>query len=406
MGICLIIKSGGGTDTSNATATADKILSGYTIYSNDNKITGSMPNIGTQTTSGLNAGGSTTIKAGWHDGNGAVTTNSLSSQTSADIPDASWCLSGYTYWKNGSKSTGTMTNRGTKTWSIGANGSQPIETGWHNGSGTVKQSINVDTGEWGPTPTTTNQQLCWSGWYYSKNRWCWGNSNLVAGNIKKGVSIFGVSGSYVEPRRYIIQNGVLCSGIQYRTLWYSSDSSDDGTDSWRHTSFSSTITASKLSSDNSYIMLTCQERGGANTTDNTYAIFRGVIGHLVSAPAWSSAGRVGGALCGDFFISWVSSGRYVNLYADIVSKPGTADMRNQRGEMLSQHLSPACGPAQSYITYRQTGVSYSYLSGERLIGNIAYDTVAQQGDLYIHASGYNHYLWCKNLWYDTSVSIS
>ena len=64
MGTCLIIKSGGGTDTSNATATADKILSGYTIYSNDNKITGTMTDIGNQNVSDLNAGGNTLIKAG------------------------------------------------------------------------------------------------------------------------------------------------------------------------------------------------------------------------------------------------------------------------------------------------------------------------------------------------------
>lgn len=48
MGICLIVKSGGGVDTSTATATADKILSGYTIYSDDNKIAGTMRNIGNQ----------------------------------------------------------------------------------------------------------------------------------------------------------------------------------------------------------------------------------------------------------------------------------------------------------------------------------------------------------------------
>ena len=31
--------------------------------------------------------------------------------------------------------------------------------------------------------------------------------HLVAGNIKKGVSIFGITGSYYETKRYIIQNG-------------------------------------------------------------------------------------------------------------------------------------------------------------------------------------------------------
>ena len=196
MGICLIVKSGGGTDTFNATATADKILSGYTIYSNDNKVTGSMTNVGTQTASGLNTGGNIAVKAGWHNGTGTVTTNTLSSQTQCDIPNQWWCLTGYSYWANGSKYDGAMVNRGAKTWTIGANGSQTIEGGWHNGSGTVKQSINVDNGEWGPTPTTTNQQLCWQGWYYSKNRWCWGSGNLTTGNIRSGVSIFGVSGSW------------------------------------------------------------------------------------------------------------------------------------------------------------------------------------------------------------------
>ena len=234
MGICLIVKSGGGTDTSNANVTADKILSGYTVYSNDNKITGTMTNVGTQNVSGLNAGGSTIVKAGWHNGNGTVTTNTLSSQTQCDIPDdMQWCLSGYTYWKNGTKCTGKMTNRGTKSWSIGANGSQTIESGWHNGNGTISQSISVDDGEWGPNPTTTNQQLCWQGWYYSKNRWCWGNSNLVAGNIKKGVSIFGVTGNYVETRRMLIENGAFTNLCSY-AYTSTNDSVPSETISWNN----------------------------------------------------------------------------------------------------------------------------------------------------------------------------
>ena len=101
MGTCLIIKSGGGTDTSNATATADKILSGYTIYSNDNKITGNMFNVGNQcktdTTWGNSSGTYTFtpgvvggVWGGYHDGTCVMQAVSLESQTQCDIPNQ-WC---------------------------------------------------------------------------------------------------------------------------------------------------------------------------------------------------------------------------------------------------------------------------------------------------------------------------
>ncbi len=227
MGICLIVKSGGGVDTSAATATADKILSGYTVYANDNKIIGTMYNAGNQCKTDPNIGstdGTFTLWAGWdfgiwggwHDGTAVLNVGPLASSTQCDIPDASWCLSGYTYWKDGTRYTGVMSIQGKKEWKLGANGSQTINNGWHNGSGTVKQSISVDNGEWGPTPTTTNQQLCWQGWYYSKNRWCWGNGNLVAGNIKSGVSIFGVAGSCTT-RLWLIKDGQLQKSCRYTT---------------------------------------------------------------------------------------------------------------------------------------------------------------------------------------------
>ena len=227
MGICLIVKNGGGVDTSTATVTANKILSGYTIYSNDNKITGTMKLVGNQNKVDTKWGTADSdyyktwcgvtnwIWEGWHDGTSGFNVGTLTEHTwDCDIPDASWCLSGYTYWKNGDKITGTMTNRGTKTWSIGANGTQTIESGWHDGNGYVNQSIPVDTGEWGPNPTTTDSQLCWQGWYYSANRWCWGNGNLVAGNIRSGVSIFGVWGT-CSTNLYLIRNGQLQYPVEY-----------------------------------------------------------------------------------------------------------------------------------------------------------------------------------------------
>ena len=96
--------------TTDANATAGNILVDKTAYVNGAKITGTMPNKGAITTS-LNCGGSYTIPAGYHNGSGKVTANSLASQTSANATTGD-ILSGKTAWVNGSKITGTMANQG------------------------------------------------------------------------------------------------------------------------------------------------------------------------------------------------------------------------------------------------------------------------------------------------------
>ena len=193
MGECLIIRSGGGTDTSGATATAARVLSGYTCYVNDSKITGTMTNQGTKNAS-LNAGGSYTIPAGYHNGSGKVTANALSGQTSGTA-GAAHILSGYNAWVNGVNTWGNMPNWGNISHSLPANGTYTVPAGWHAGGGVVNQSLAF---HWGGTytPNTANQVICWA-WYAAGNIVVLGSSALTAGNIRNGVWIFGVLGNFV-----------------------------------------------------------------------------------------------------------------------------------------------------------------------------------------------------------------
>lgn len=87
-------------------ATPADVTAGKTFTSaNGVKVTGTMTNQGAKTAS-LNCGGSYTIPAGYHNGSGKVTANSLKSQTSATAA-AAQITKGYTAWVNGVKVTGT-----------------------------------------------------------------------------------------------------------------------------------------------------------------------------------------------------------------------------------------------------------------------------------------------------------
>ncbi len=89
----------------NGTASQEQILQGYTAYVNNQYITGSMPNNGAILESGLAAGGSYTIPAGFTTG-GTVTAATLSSQTSGTATAAN-LSAGVTAWVDGVKITGT-----------------------------------------------------------------------------------------------------------------------------------------------------------------------------------------------------------------------------------------------------------------------------------------------------------
>ncbi len=138
-------------------AEAAHVLTGKTFSSNaaGREKAGTMANQGAKTAS-LNCGGSYTIPAGYHNGSGKVTANSLASQTAPDsgksAAGAAQILMGHQAYVNGSKVSGTMENQGAVTQNqSGAGGCglaeavYTIPAGYHNGSGKIKTFGAVGT---------------------------------------------------------------------------------------------------------------------------------------------------------------------------------------------------------------------------------------------------------------------
>ena len=100
------------------------------------------------------------------DGKIATGTCTYDADTSDATAVASEILNGKTAYKNGSKITGTMPNRGSVTSSIiTVDQSVSIQNGYHDGGG----SVSIDATE---------------------------QAKIVAGNIKNGVEILGIEGTY------------------------------------------------------------------------------------------------------------------------------------------------------------------------------------------------------------------
>lgn len=128
MAEALLLKSGGGggVDCDAATVRPEDVLSGKTFGGKDNDElqTGTMVNNGAKTAS-LNCGGSYTIPAGYHNGSGKVTANSLASQTSANAA-AGDIIKGKTAWVNGAKRTGTLEDRASQTNAVSVSSSTSV----------------------------------------------------------------------------------------------------------------------------------------------------------------------------------------------------------------------------------------------------------------------------------------
>ena len=193
MGESLIIRSGGGTDTSEATATNDVVVTGYTCYVKDELVIGNIP-IPTVDKKSLVPSEQIDLSHGYYKGTDQISASTLSDETVATAVSSD-LLSTYKGWAGGNLIDGTMANRGAISQSMGVNASYTIPQGWHNGSGKVTQALAVQ-GAVGITAGTGNQTVCSAGRWTTGDLWVWGNSNLVPWNIKNGVNIFGVWGNY------------------------------------------------------------------------------------------------------------------------------------------------------------------------------------------------------------------
>ena len=134
------------------------------------------------------------------DQNGNVVTGTIATKTSSDLTASGATVTvpaGY-YASQATKSVATAT-QATPSVSIDSAGkitASATQTAGYVAAGTKTGTKQLTTkGATTYTPKTSNQTIA-SGTYLTGTQTIKGDSNLVAGNIKSGVSIFGVSGSY------------------------------------------------------------------------------------------------------------------------------------------------------------------------------------------------------------------
>ena len=107
--VLFLVYAGDGSD--ECSARAEDVLTGKNYIgadTNDDPGPGSMADNGAQAST-LGPGGSVTIKKGYHNGSGKISTTTLAAETQATAA-AAFIRSGYTAWVNGVKITGTMTS--------------------------------------------------------------------------------------------------------------------------------------------------------------------------------------------------------------------------------------------------------------------------------------------------------
>lgn len=204
-------KGSGSTDApdlSGITAAAEDILAGKkSVDATGAEITGTMTNRGAWTST-QTSNGSVTIPAGFHNGSGKVTVN-VSTPTATGALDTP------------SIDFDTTTGKFTAT-------SKVKTSGYISTSETKTASYTITRylgGEY--TPTKESKTVSLTGKYCTGDAVIKGDNNLIPENIKNGISIFGVAGSYTGDGAAVISitsdrtwNSTLGSSFDYHRIAY------------------------------------------------------------------------------------------------------------------------------------------------------------------------------------------
>lgn len=213
--------------------------------------------------------------------------------------------------KNGDPLSGTMPNRGAVSQSLAINGSYTIPAGYHNGSGKVSQSIPTQGGST-TTPGTANKTIVAAGRYVSGNIVVAGDPDLKAENIKKGVTIFGITGThdgFVPGPLEIYNRGSWGSGYSINSISaFLGDSMDD-------TANSNYCTATKTA-ESAAIRFNFERTEGGRQL-HVYGLCR--LSPLINFAAYKSFNFIASKVLGRYESSsgadWHDIELYVNVYS-------------------------------------------------------------------------------------------
>ena len=200
-----------------ANAVASDMLIGKTAWVNGEKITGTITTSTPITRTGVLAGETVNIPAGYYTGAGIVTTESLENQTRATA-EVHEILYGKTAWVDGVQYTGTMIDRsGWGQTDVPGGSTIIIPQGYHDGTGIITTEESIDT----PGTATPDTIL--------DSYTAWVDGEQITGNIpiRDTYQVRLTAGSEIE-----VPPGYYPNGIIFYALYTDQILDLSGTTAW------------------------------------------------------------------------------------------------------------------------------------------------------------------------------